>query len=81
MSFSFGDNIRITVFGQSHSAAMGVVIDGLPAGFAPDEGKLAAFMSRRAPGRDKLSTPRKEADSVKSGQLIATLETLANDEE
>ena len=52
MSFSFGDNIRITVFGQSHSAAMGVVIDGLPAGFEPDESKLAAFMSRRAPGRD-----------------------------
>lgn len=65
MSFSFGDNIRITVFGQSHSAAMGVVIEGLPAGFEPDEGKLAAFMSRRAPGRDKLSTPRKESDSVK----------------
>lgn len=65
MSFSFGDNIKVTVFGQSHSAAMGVVIDGLPAGFAPDTDRLAEFMSRRAPGRDKLSTPRTEADSVK----------------
>ena len=44
---------------------MGVVIENLPAGFALDEEKLAEFMARRAPGNDKFSTPRKEADKVK----------------
>ena len=65
MSCNFGNNIKITIFGQSHSEAIGVVIDGLPAGFKIDTEKTAAFMARRAPGRNDLSTPRKEADEVK----------------
>ena len=65
MSCDFGNNIKITIFGQSHSEAMGVVIDGLPAGFKIDTDKIAAFMARRAPGGNDLSTPRKEADAVK----------------
>lgn len=65
MSCSFGNNIKITIFGQSHSDAIGVVIDGLPAGFKIDTEKTAAFMARRAPGQNDLSTPRKEADEVK----------------
>lgn len=65
MSCSFGNNIKITIFGQSHSDAIGVVIDGLPAGFKIDTEKTAAFMARRAPGQNDLSTPRKEADQVK----------------
>ncbi len=64
MSFSFGENIKITVFGQSHSEKMGVVIENLPTGFKIDEEKLASFMSRRAPGCDEFSTTRKEADKV-----------------
>jgi len=64
MSFSFGNKIKITAFGQSHSPMMGVVIDGLPAGFKIDEEKLAAFMARRAPGNDEFSTTRKEGDRV-----------------
>lgn len=64
MSCNFGNNIKITIFGQSHSDAMGAVIDGLPAGVEIDEEKIAAFMARRAPGRNEFSTPRKEADKV-----------------
>ena len=46
-----GKNIQVSVFGQSHSKAIGAVIDGLPAGFAVDTEKVNAFMARRAPGR------------------------------
>lgn len=65
MSCNLGNNVKITIFGQSHSEAIGVVIDGLPAGFEIDMDKVAAFMARRAPGNSSLSTPRKEADEVK----------------
>lgn len=57
-----GEKIKVTIFGQSHSEAIGAVIDGLPAGFKPDMDKIYAFMARRAPGRDRFSTQRKEAD-------------------
>lgn len=66
-----GKNIQVSVFGQSHSKAIGAVIDGLPAGFLVDEEKVNAFMARRAPGKAKFSTSRKEPDSpvVLSGLL------------
>ena len=63
MSSSYGDNIRITIFGQSHAPAIGVTIEGLPAGFAVDCAALQAFLDRRAPGRDATSTARREADA------------------
>lgn len=62
MSSVFGKNTKISIFGQSHSAAIGVTIDGLPAGFKIDMDELHAFLSRRAPGNSEYSTPRKEAD-------------------
>ena len=62
MSTVFGTNIKLTFFGQSHSPAVGVVIDGLPAGEAIDPDALQAFLNLRAPGRNILSTARKEAD-------------------
>ena len=65
MSFTTGEKFKISIFGQSHSEAMGVVIDNLPSGIKIDEEKLSAFMLRRAPGRDKFSTTRKEGDRVK----------------
>ena len=65
MSSTFGKNIKISVWGQSHSTAIGVVIDGLKANQKIDLGKLQQFMDRRAPGKNKYSTPRKEADTVK----------------
>lgn len=64
MSFTTGEKLKISIFGQSHSRQMGVVIDNLPSGFKIDEEKLAAFMARRAPGKDAFSTTRKEGDKV-----------------
>lgn len=62
--FTFGNKIHLQLFGQSHSQSMGAVLDGFPSGVAIDEERLAAFMVRRAPGRDAFSTKRKEADRV-----------------
>ena len=62
--FTYGNRLRVQVFGQSHSAGMGVVIDGFPAGISVDAEGLAAFMERRAPGRNAFSTARKEPDKV-----------------
>lgn len=62
MASIYGNNIKISIFGQSHSAAIGVTVDGLPAGFAVDMEKLQDFLDRRAPGNSEFSTPRKEAD-------------------
>ncbi|MCL2754713.1 MAG: chorismate synthase [Oscillospiraceae bacterium] len=64
MASIIGKNIKVQIFGQSHSAAIGAVIDGLPAGIAIDTDALRGFMSRRAPGRTETATPRKEADEV-----------------
>lgn len=62
MSSDFGKKVKIQIFGQSHSEAIGVVMDGLPAGEAIDLDEVQKFMERRAPGRNAYSTPRKEAD-------------------
>ena len=62
MSSIFGNNIKISVFGQSHSDAIGVTIDGLPAGEVIDPVALQAFLDRRAPGQGAYSTTRKEPD-------------------
>lgn len=62
MSSTYGEKIKVSIFGESHSAAIGVNIDGLPAGIRIDMEELQAFMDRRAPGRSKYATPRKEAD-------------------
>ena len=62
MSSSFGTALRVQIFGQSHSAAIGCVMEGLPAGFSVNTDELQKFMDRRAPGRNRWSTPRKEAD-------------------
>lgn len=65
MSSCYGKNLKISIFGQSHSPAIGVVADGLPFGFEPDMEELKAFMARRAPGNNELSTKRKEKDNFK----------------
>ncbi|MBQ9849704.1 MAG: chorismate synthase [Clostridia bacterium] len=62
MSCNFGSKIKLTVFGQSHSQAIGCVLDGIPAGVKLDLDRIEAFMARRAPGKNKISTTRKEAD-------------------
>ena len=63
MSSEFGKLIKISVFGQSHGRAIGVVVDGLPAGEAVDLEELQIFLDRRKPGKSPLSTARKEADA------------------
>lgn len=63
MSFSFGKALRVQVFGQSHAAAIGVVLDGLPAGEPVELAPILALMARRAPGKSPLSTARREADA------------------
>lgn len=60
----FGENIKITIFGESHGGGIGAVIDGLPPGEELDEAEIAREMLRRAPGGSPLSTPRSEADKV-----------------
>ena len=62
MGNSFGQKFRFTIFGQSHAPAIGVVIEGVPAGFRIDRERLQGFLDRRAPGRDRFSTTRKESD-------------------
>ena len=65
MSCSFGEKFKVTVFGQSHSEAIGVVVDGVPAGVRLNVDKIAAFLQRRAPGNAAFSTKRKEVDAPK----------------
>lgn len=63
MSSSCGENLKLTIFGQSHSPAIGVTVEGIPAGEKIDTDELARFLSRRAPGKNTWSTPRREADA------------------
>ena len=62
MGSTWGNAIHISVFGESHGAGIGVVIDGFPSGVPYDEAFVLREMERRAPGRNKQSTQRKEAD-------------------
>ncbi len=62
MSSTYGEHLKLSIFGQSHGAGIGMVLDGIPAGLPVDTDALLAFLSRRAPGQNSWSTPRKEAD-------------------
>ncbi len=62
MSGMWGNNLKVSIFGESHGNAIGITIDGLPSGFEVDMDKVLEEMARRAPGRSNLSTPRKEGD-------------------
>ena len=69
MSGIHGDKIKMAIFGESHGTAVGLVIDGLPAGISIDLTAVAKEMKRRAPGQNLMSTPRKESDEflIQSG--------------
>ena len=56
--------MRYTIFGESHGPAIGVTLEGVPAGLALDWDFIRAELKRRAPGQDDTSTPRREADEV-----------------
>jgi chorismate synthase len=62
MSSTYGENLKLSIFGQSHGPAIGMTLDGIPAGLPVDSEKLQAFLNRRAPGQNDWSTSRKEAD-------------------
>ena len=62
MQSSYGENLKLTIFGTSHGPEIGMTLEGLPAGLPVDWEKLQAFLKRRAPGQNDWSTPRKEAD-------------------
>ena len=62
MKSSIGNKVRLTVFGESHGPAIGCVLEGLPAGHKIDFDLVAQQMSRRAPGKDKTATARREED-------------------
>ncbi len=64
MSSCYIGNLKVSIFGQSHSGGIGVIIDGLPAGERLDLEDLKRFLARRAPGQNAWSTSRQEADSV-----------------
>ena len=63
MSSTYGENLKLTIFGQSHGAAIGMTLDGIPTGLPVDFEALTAFLARRAPGQGAYATPRKETDA------------------
>jgi chorismate synthase len=65
MGSTWGKNIRISLFGESHGAGVGIVLDGLPPGFALDRAQITREMARRAPGKGAYTTPRAESDAVR----------------
>ncbi|OOQ60827.1 chorismate synthase [Mucilaginibacter pedocola] len=62
---SFGQLFRITTFGESHGEAIGVIVDGCPAGLTVDLDYIQGELDKRKPGQSKITTQRKEADTVK----------------
>lgn len=78
MSSVFGTNIKLSIFGESHSREIGMTLDGIPAGEKIDLEELQKFMDRRAPGKDERSTARHEDDipefitGIKNGVTCGT---------
>ncbi len=62
MSSTYGENLKLSIFGESHGPAIGMTLDGIPAGLPVDTEKLQEFLNRRAPGQNDWSTPRREED-------------------
>lgn len=61
---TYGTIFKITTWGESHGKALGVVVDGCPAGLALSEEDIQRYLNRRKPGTSSITTPRKEADEV-----------------
>ena len=61
---TFGKLFRITTFGESHGPALGVIIDGCPAGLALSVEDIQPYMDRRKPGQNLKATQRKEDDQI-----------------
>jgi chorismate synthase len=65
MANTFGHLFRITTWGESHGGGVGVVIDGCPPRIALSEADIQPDLDRRRPGQSKITTPRKESDTVR----------------
>jgi chorismate synthase len=76
MGSTFGRFFRVTTFGESHGPAVGVVVDGVPAGLAVDEQRVQRDLDRRRPGTSRFVSPRKETDQVEVLSGIADGRTL-----
>ena len=61
---TFGTIFKITTWGESHGKALGVVVDGCPAGLPLEESDIQFYLDRRKPGSTSIATPRKENDEV-----------------
>ncbi len=80
MSTTYGNNIKLTIYGGSHDEKIGMKLSGIPSGIKIDEDELYKFMSRRAPGKNSFSTSRREpdipvflsgiSDSITNGDII-----------
>ena len=79
MANYYGQNLNIAIYGGSHDTEIGVKLSGFPAGFHADMDALLAFLARRAPGKNDLSTPRREADAPHF--LSGLVENVTNGEE
>ncbi len=62
MGNTYGENLKLSIFGTSHGPCIGMTLEGIPAGLPVDLAKLQQFLNRRAPGQNPWSTARKEAD-------------------
>ncbi|MBE6690894.1 MAG: chorismate synthase [Ruminococcaceae bacterium] len=63
MANQYGNNLKLSIYGGSHDACIGMRLSGFPRGFTPDREELLRFMARRAPNGGAFSTPRKEPDT------------------
>ena len=63
MSSTYGEILKLSIFGQSHGPAIGMTLDGIPAGLPVNFDELQYFLKRRAPGQNQFSTSRKESDA------------------
>ncbi len=61
---TYGNLFKITTWGESHGKALGVIVDGIPAGLPLSEEDIQPYLDRRKPGQSAVSTPRKESDEV-----------------
>ena len=62
---SFGKSFKVTTFGESHGAALGAVVDGVPAGIELCEEDIQKFLDRRRPGQSLVTTSRNESDKCR----------------
>jgi len=65
LSGTWGNRLKLSIFGESHGEAVGIVVDGLPPGLAVDTALIERDMARRAPGHSWMSTKRREPDVVR----------------